>query len=181
MALPTTGWAQTSPPDAPVDLIALLDRICVAAQGDRARAAALAAEAGFSPVPDSFRPRIRNSTETAAFMRTNTVDMTVVMTGKMTRRLGRERAVLEFCAVSARPTEHRALDARLRAAMGFASVRDSRMDIYAWLQTPEGRAPARSLSDPQFISMAETGQMRIVALERDGPGSTLLYILPRLD
>jgi hypothetical protein len=181
MALPGVGWAQAGPVDAPVDLIALLDRVCVAAQGDRARAAALAAEAGFSPVPDSFRPRLRNSSEVAAFMRTNTADMTVIMTGKMTRRLGRERAVLEFCGVSARPTDHRALDARLRTAMGFPPVRDSSMDAYAWLQTPEGRAPARSLSEPQFLSMAATGQMRMVGLERSGPGSTLIYFLPRLD
>ena len=180
LALLTTGRAQAGPA-APVDLIALLDTICVTAQGDRDRVAELAVAAGFSPVPDSMTPRIRNSSDVAAFMRTNSADMTIVMTGRMTRRLGRERAVMDFCGVSARPTDHRVLGARLRAAMGFAPVRDSSMDAYAWLQTPEGRAPARSLSEPQFLSMAATGQMRMVGLERAGPGSTLLYFLPRLD
>jgi hypothetical protein len=29
--------------------------------------------------------------------------------------------------------------------------------------------------------MARTGQMRLLGLDRTGPGSTLIYMLPRLD
>ena len=65
--------------------------------------------------------------------------------------------------------------------MGFAPVRGAGMEAYAWLQTPEGRVPSRSLSDPQVLAMAATGQMRMIALDRAGPGSTLIYFLPRLD
>ncbi len=181
--LPTGGLAQTAPEPAaaPVDLIATLNDICVAAQGDRARAAALAAEAGFSPVPADVVPRMRNSSETAGFMRSNATDISFVMTGEITRRVGRETVVMEFCGVVARPTDHRALDERLRQVMGFAPVRGAGMEAYAWLQTPEGRAPSRSLTDPQVLAMAATGQMRMVALDRAGPGSTLIYFLPRLD
>lgn len=171
--------AQTTP--APVDLIATLDAVCVAAQGDRARAAELAAEAGYSPVPDSMVPGLRNASETAGFMKSSAADIVFVMTGTISRRIGRERVTMEFCGVSARPTEHRALDQRLRQTMGFAPVTGIGMEAYAWLQTPEGRAPARDLRDPTFITMARTGQMRMVGLQRSGPGSTLIYFLPRLD
>lgn len=181
MGLPAAGWAQTSEAPAAIDLIATVNEVCVAAQGDRARAAALAAQAGFSPVPASTIPHLRNSSETTGFMRSNATDISFVMTGKMTRRVEGETLVMEFCGVSARPTDHRALDVRLREAMGFAPVRGAGMEAYAWLQTPEGRAPTRSLSDRQFISMAGTGQMRMLGLDRSGPGSTLIYFLPRLD
>lgn len=181
MGLPAVGWAQTSEAPAAIDLIATVNQVCVAAQGDRARAAALAGEAGFSPVPATMVPHMRNSSETVGFMRSNATDISFVMTGKMTRRVEGETVVMEFCGVSARPTDHRALDARLREAMGFAPVRGAGIEAYAWLQTPEGRAPTRSLSDRQFISMAGTGQMRMLGLDRSGPGSTLIYFLPRLD
>lgn len=181
LAAPVAGWSQTAEAPAAIDLIAALNTVCVAAQGDRARAATLAAEAGFSPVPESMVPRMRNSSETAGFMRSNATDIAFVMTGKMTRRVSGETLVMEFCGVSARPTDHRALNTRLRETMGFAPVRGAGMEAYAWLQTPEGRAPSRSLTDPQVIAMAVTGQMRMVALDRTGPGSTLIYFLPRLD
>lgn len=176
-----TAQAQDAAAPAPVDLIATLNTVCVAARGDRARAAALAAEAGFSPVPRTALPRVRNSSDYAGFMRSNATDITFIMTGQMSRDVGRETVVMEFCAVSARPTDHRALNARLRDLMNFPPVRGAGMEAYAWLQTPEGRAPSRSLTDPQFLAMAETGQMRLVALDRSGPGSTLIYFLPRLD
>jgi hypothetical protein len=183
IGLPAVGWAQTTPApaEAPVDLIATLNTVCVAAGGDRARAAELAAAAGFSPVPETVVPRLRHSSETAGFMRSNATDISFVMTGTMTRRVGRQTVVMEFCGVSARPTDHRALDTRLRDLMNFPPVRGAGMEAYAWLQTPEGRTPSRSLTDPQFLSMAATGQMRLVALDRSGPGSTLIYFLPRLD
>ena len=114
-------------------------------------------------------------------MRSNATDIAFVMTGRMTRRVGRETVVMDFCGVSARPTDHRTLDATLRRMMGFAPVNAAGLRAYAWLQTPEGRAPSRDLSDAQFMAMAETGQMRLVALDRSGPGSTLIYFLPRLD
>jgi hypothetical protein len=176
-----TVAAQDTPQHAPIDLIAALNDICVAAQGDQAQAAALAAEHGFSPVPESMVPRIRNSANRAGFMRTNATDVSLVMTGTMTRRLSGETVVMEFCGVSAQPADHRAVDARLRQVMGFAPVAAGGMEAYAWLHTPEGRAPSRSISDPQFIAMAQTGQMRMVGLDRTGRGSTLLYILPRVD
>ncbi|HEX8661988.1 MAG TPA: hypothetical protein VF686_08975 [Brevundimonas sp.] len=183
LAAASPSIAQDGPEAAPTDLIATLNTVCVAARGDRARAAALAAEAGFSPAPESMTPRMRNSSETAGFMRSSAADLTVIMTGTMTRRVGRDTVVMEFCGVSARPTDHRALDARLLDLMNFPSVRGAGMEAYAWLQTPEGRVPLRSrrLTDPQFLAMAETGQMRLVALDRSGPGSTLIYFLPRLD
>ncbi|RZJ05014.1 MAG: hypothetical protein EON89_05665 [Brevundimonas sp.] len=177
---PAVGWSQAAEAPTPVDLIATVNGICVAAQGDRARAAALAAEAGYSPVPDSMVPFLRNSSETAGFMRSNAADISFVMTGKITRRVGSQSVVMEFCGVSARPTDHRALNTRLRETMGFAPVRGAGIEAYAWLQTPEGRAPSRSLSDPQLLSMAATGQMRLLGLDRSGPGSTLIYFLPRL-
>ncbi len=173
--------AQSVVAPEPTDIIATLNAICVAAQGDRAQAAALAAEAGFSPVPESMTPRLRNATERAGFMRTNATDMSIVMTGRMTRRVGRETIVLDFCGVAVRPTDHRALAQRLSDLMKFDSINTVGFDAYAWLQTPEGRAPARSLSDAQFVAMARTGQMRLLGLDRTGPGSTLIYMLPRLD
>ena len=177
----TGALAQTTPAPEPIDLIATLDAVCITAQGDRARTAELAVEAGYSPVPESMVPRLRNSSDRAGFMRSNATDMAFVMTGRINRRVGREDVVMDFCGVSARPTDHRALDDRMRQVMGFDRVRGAGMDVYAWLQTPEGRAPSRSLTDPQFVAMAGTGQMRMVALDRAGPGSTLIYFLPRLD
>jgi hypothetical protein len=188
LGAPLTASAQNAPapvvaPDsAPeaIDLIATLNAVCVAARGDRARAAALAAEAGFSPVPASMLPGMRNSSETTGFMKSSATDVAFVMTGKMTRDVRGETVVMEFCGVSARPTDHRALEGKLRELMGFAPVR-GRFQAYAWLQTPEGRAPTRDLGDAQFLAMAATGQMRMVGLDRSGPGSTLIYFLPRLD
>ena len=177
----TGAQAQTTPPPEPIDLIASLDAVCISAGGDRARAAELAIEAGFSPVPASMVPALRNSSATAGFMKSSAADVTFVLTGTMSRRVGRERVTMEICGVTSRPTEHRPLDQRLRQTMGFAPVSDGGMDIYAWLQTPEGRAPARELRDPTFLAMAGTGQMRMVGLQRSGPGSTLIYFLPRLD
>jgi hypothetical protein len=173
--------AQTQPAAEPVDLIATLDAVCVAAEGSRTRAAELAIEAGYSPVPDSMVPGLRNASETAGFMKSSAADIVFVMTGTISRRIGRDRVTMEFCGVSARPTEHRALDQRLRQTMGFAPVNGVGMEAYAWLQTPEGRAPTRDLRDPTFIAMTGTGQMRMVGLQRSGPGSTLIYFLPRLD
>ncbi|WGM45490.1 hypothetical protein KOAAANKH_00353 [Brevundimonas sp. NIBR10] len=180
-ASPFLVAAQAAPAPAPTDVIATLNTVCVAAGGDPARAAALAAEAGYSPVPETMVPRLRNASERAGFMRSNATDITFVMTGRMTRRVGRDTVVMDFCGVSARPTDHRALDATLQRMMGFAPVRAAGLEAYAWLQTPEGRAPSRSLSDAQFVAMAGTGQMRLVALDRSGPGSTLIYFRPRLD
>ncbi|HYD28595.1 hypothetical protein [Brevundimonas sp.] len=178
---PATGWSQAAVAPARLDLIQTLNQICVAAHGDRERAAALALEAGFSPTPAETVPHLRNSSEASGFVRSTSADMAYVITGLMTRRIGRETVQIEFCGVSARPTDHRALDARLREVMGFAPVRGAGFEAYAWLQTPEGRAPTRSLTDPQFVSMAATGQMRMIGLDRAGPGSTLIYFLPRID
>ena len=177
----TGASAQTTPAPEPVDLIATLDSVCIAAQGDAARAAELATEAGYSPVPASMVPTLRNASEQAAFMKSNATDLAFIMTGKMSRRVGRERVVMDVCGVSARPTDHRALDQRLRQAMGFAPVTGIGLEAYAWLQTPEGRAPTRDLGDRTFLAMAGTGQMRMVGLDRAGPGSTVMYFLPRLD
>ncbi len=176
-----TALAQDQAAPVPTDLIAALDGICVAAQGDREQVASLAQAEGFAPVPESMVPRMRNSSDRAGFMRTNAKDVSLVMVGTMTRRLGGETVVMEFCGVSAQPADHSAVDARLRQVMGFAPVRGMGLEAYAWLQTPEGRAPSRSLSDAQFLDMVGTGQMRLIALDRTGRGSTLLYILPRID
>ncbi len=176
----TASSAQTQSSE-PIDLIATLDTVCIAAQGDAARAAEMAAEAGFSPVPASMLPSLRNASEQAGFMKSSAADVAFVMTGKMNRRLGRERVVMEVCGVSSRPAEHRALEQRLRAVMGFAPVTDGGMEVYAWLQTEEGRAPTRDLQDRTFLAMAGTGQMRMVGVQRSGPGSTVMYFLPRLD
>lgn len=176
-----TALAQDQVAPPPTDLIAALDGICVAAQGDRAQVSSLAQAQRFAPVPESMVPRMRNSSDRAGFMRTNATDVSLVMVGTMTRRLGGETVVMEFCGVSAQPADHSAVDARLRQVMGFAPVRGMGLEAYAWLQTPEGRAPSRSLSDAQFLDMAGTGQMRLIALDRTGRGSTLLYILPRID
>ena len=182
IGLPALGWAQAAETPGPVDLVATLNTVCVAARGDRARVAVLAAEAGFSPVPEALLPRMRRSSEYAGFMRSNATDISYVVTGTMTRDVGRETVVMDFCGVSARPTDHRALNARLLDLMNFPSVRGVGMEAYAWLQTPEGRVPLRNrLTDEQFLAMAETGQMRLVTLDRSGPGSTLMYFLPRLD
>jgi len=180
-AASATALAQDQAAPAPTDLIAALDGICVAAQGDRGQVSSLAQAQGFAPVPESMVPRMRNSSDRAGFMRTNAADVSLVMVGTMTRRLGGETVVMEFCGVSAQPADHGAVDARLRQVMGFAPVRGMGLEAYAWLQTPEGRAPSRSLSDAQFLDMAGTGQMRLIALDRTGRGSTLLYILPRID
>ena len=173
--------AQSGTPPEPIDLIATLNAVCTASQGDRAKAAALATEAGFSPVPASMLPRMRNSSETTGFMKSSATDVAFVMTGKITRTIGRKTVVIEFCGVSARPTDHRALERRLRDLMNFPPVRGGGFEAYAWLQTPEGRAPARDLGDAQFVAMAETGQMRMLGIDRSSPGSTLIYFLPRLD
>ena len=178
---PATGWSQAADAPARLDLIETLNQVCIAAQGDRARAAALAAGAGFSPTPAETVPHLRNSSETAGFVRSTSADMAYVITGVMTRRIGRDTARIEFCGVTARPTDHRALDTRLRGLMGFTPVRGAGFEAYAWLQTAEGRAPTRSLSDAQFLAMAATGQMRMIGLDRAGPGSTLIYFLPRID
>ena len=132
-------------------------------------------------MPASMIPPLRNASEQAAFMKSNGTDVAFVMTGKMNRRLGRERVVMEVCGVSSQPAEHRALEQRLRAVMGFAPVTDGGMEVYAWLQTEEGRAPTRDLQDRTFLAMAGTGQMRMVGVQRSGPGSTVMYYLPRLD
>jgi len=179
--LPQAAAGQDAPAQERADLIAVLNRVCVAAGGDRARAAELAAADGFSPTPAEAVPFVRNTSERAGFIRSTGADMTYVMLGKMTRRLGRETVTMDMCAVSSRPTDHRALVSRLREVMGFAAIRGGGFDAYVWLQTPEGRAPSRDLSDQQFLHMARTGQMRMVALDRSGSGSTLAYLLPRVD
>lgn len=180
VAMSVLATQTTSAPE-PIDLIATLDAVCIAAQGDAARTAELAAEAGYSPVPDSMVPNLRNASETAGFMKTNATDVVFIMTGRMNRRVGRERVVMDVCGVSARPTEHRALDQQLRQVMGFAPENEGGMDVYAWLQLPDGRGPAPDLRDATFLAMAGTGQMRMVGLQRNGGGSTLIYFLPRLD
>lgn len=80
LCAPPALSAQSVAAPEPTDIIATLNAICVASQGDRAQAAILAAEAGFSPVPESMTPRLRNATERAGFMRTNATDMSIVMT-----------------------------------------------------------------------------------------------------
>lgn len=166
---------------AAIDLIASLESLCIAAQGDRARVAELALEAGFSPVPEDMVPPLRNSSERVAFMKSNATDMALVSTAKITRRLGRETIVMDYCGVSARPTDHRALEQRLRQTMGFAPVRGSGFEAYVWVQSAAGRAVADELSDRHFLAMAQTGGMRMVAIDRSGTGSTLVYFAPRVE
>jgi hypothetical protein len=181
LAAPGPASAQTAPAPEPIDLIATLNAVCIRSQGDRGRAATLAADAGFSPAPASMLPRMRNSSETTGFMKSSAADVAFVMMGKITRVIDRQTVVIEFCGVSARPTDHRALEQRLRGLMEFAPVRGGGFQAYAWLQTPEGRAPSRDLSDAQFVAMARTGQMRMLGIDRAGRGSTLIYLLPRID
>ena len=178
---PSTGWSQVTDAPARIDMIASLDAICVAAAGDRARAIELATAAGFSPTPAEMVPAPRGSSNTVGFMRSNEADVAFVILGTMTRRLDRRDVTMEFCGLSSRPTDHRALDPRLRAVMGFPPVRGGGFDAYAWVQTPEGRAATNSLSNEAFTAMAETGEMRMIGLDRAGSGSTLIYFLPRID
>ncbi|KQW81899.1 hypothetical protein [Brevundimonas sp. Root1279] len=173
--------AQTTASPAPTDLIAALEQFCIASNGDAAKVAALADAAGFSPVPQSMAPRIRNVTGAVTFMRTNDTDMTILMAGRMNRRMDREEVTLDLCGVSVQPTDHRALDQRLRQTMGFSPMRGGGFEAYAWVQTPTGRSVPENLSDATFLAMARTGQMRMVSLDREGRGSTLLYVLPRVD
>ena len=164
----------------PVDLIATLDAVCVSAGGDAARAAELAAEAGFSPVPDSMVPGLRNASDTAGFMKSNASDIVFVMTGKMSRRIGRER--VSWTSAASAPVRPSTGPWTSACARPWGSRPSA---TAAWTPMPgcrpKGRAPTRDLRDPTFIAMAETGQMRMVALQRSGPGSTLIYFLPRLD
>ena len=173
--------AQTAVEPTPTDVIDLLNTVCIAAHGDRALVRSRASEAGFSAAPSSLAPPIRNASDVELFIRSNATDAVILMTGKITRRVGRDSVVMEACAVNVRPTDHRALDRRLREVVGFAPVRLAGLEAYAWLQTPEGRAPTRELSDPQFLAMARTGQMRMLAIDRQANGSTLAYFLPRVD
>jgi len=173
--------AQTGAAAAPTDVIGLLNTVCIAAQGDAAVTRTLAMEAGFSAAPSSLAPPIRNASDIQMLVRSTETDAVILMTGKITRRVGRDTVVMDACALSVRPTDHRALDQRLRGLIGFAPVRLAGLEAYAWLQTPEGRAPTRALSDPQFVSMARTGQMRMIAIDRQGEGSSLAYFLPRID
>lgn len=177
----SSAVAQDQAAAAPTDLIATLNGICIAAQGDAARTAALAGEHGFSPTPSEMVPYMRNSADRVGFVRSTSANITYVMSGVMTRKIGGQTVRMNFCGVSARPTDHRALDRQLRQVMGFAPANGGGFEAYAWLQTSEGRASSRSLSDAQFLSMATTGRMRMIGLDRAGPGSTLIYFLPRID
>lgn len=176
---PALGQGVDAP--APIDMIETMNRVCVASQGDRSRTETLALEAGYSPVPQSMLPRVRNADNATGFMRSNAVDMAFVITGTMNRRVARKSVTIDFCGVSARPTDHDALDKRLGEVMGFEPVKGRGFEAYAWVQTPEGSVPTRSLTDPEFLAMAATGQMRMVGLDREGPGSTLIYFRPRID
>lgn len=183
-ALAGTGvFAQTAPAPAaqPTDLIETLNTVCVAAQADAARVAELAVAAGYSPVPEAMLPRFRGVSGATGFMKSSAADMVFVVTGTMSQRVARRRIVMPFCGVSARPADHRALERRLREAMGFDPVVGLGMSAYAWLQTSQGRAPTRNLDDPTVVAMAETGQMRMVGLDRSRQASILLYFLPRAD
>lgn len=179
VAAPAASQDANAP--APIDMIETVNTVCIAAQGDQVRVEANALEAGFSPVPKSMLPKLRGSEDATGFIRSNTTDVSYVLMGTMKRRLSGKTVVMEFCGVGARPSEHKELDARLSQLMGFKPVQVGGIEAYAWIQTPEGRAPTRSLTDPQFLAMAETGQMRMVGLDRDGKGSVLLFFRPRVE
>lgn len=175
MLLTITGSsaAQTPAPDQ----IADLNRICIAAQGDRARAAELAQAAGYSQTPPEMVPERRNMRDMVGFMKTDAEQARIVLLGRSTRRLGRETVTLNLCAVSARPADHRALQTRLRQMIGFDEVREGGGDgdTWAWLAQDGGRAPVRNLNDANASSLAATGRLRIVNLQREGPGAALIY------
>jgi hypothetical protein len=179
IAAPAVGQDADAP--APIDMIETVNKVCIAAQGDQGQIEAKALDAGFSPVPQSMLPKLRGSEDATGFIRSNATDVAFVFTGTIKRRLSGKTVVMEFCGVGARPTDHKALDARLAQLMGFKPVKAGGVEAYAWIQTPEGRTPTRSLTDPEFLAMAETGEMRMVGLDRDGKGSMLLFFRPRVE
>lgn len=175
MALAVAGSAATQ--TAAPDQIADLNRICIAAQGDGTRAAELAQAAGYSATPSEMIPERRNMRDLAGFLKTDAEQVRIVLIGRTTRRIGGEQVTLNLCSVSARPADHRALLARLRQVIGFESVREGGGDgdTWAWLSKDGGRAPVRNLNDANAADLATTGQLRIVNLQREGPGAALTY------
>ena len=160
-----TGPAAQTPAAEPVDLIATLDAVCVSAGGDAARAAELAAEAGFSPVPDS----IAWPSQRLGHGRLHEIQS---LGHRFVMRAGcppdRTRAGLDgLRGVSARSTEHRALDQRLGRPWDSRRQRGG-LDAYACCDR-RGPCPTRDLRDPTFIAMAEIGQMRMVEAATLGP------------
>ena len=173
LSIAGSAATQTAAPDQ----IADLNRICIAAQGDRARAAELALAAGYSPMPEGMVPERRNMRDLASFLKSDADQARIVLIGRCTRRIGREEVTLNLCAVSARPADHRPLQARLRQMIGFEPVRQGGGDgdTWAWLSRDGGRAPIRNLNDANAVDLAVTGQLRIVNLQREGPGVVLTY------
>lgn len=165
--------AQTAAPDQ----IADLNRICIAAGGDRTRAAELAQAAGYSPTPAGTVPERRNMRDLTTFLKSDADQARIVLIGRSTRRIGREEVTLNLCAVSAHPAEVRPLQARLRQMIGFEPVREGGGDgdTWAWLSRDGGRAPVRNLNDANATDLAATGQLRIVNLQREGQAAVLTY------
>ena len=165
--------AQTAAPDQ----IADLNRICIAAGGDRARAAELAQAAGYSPTPADTLPERRNMRDLSGFLKTDAEQARIVLIGRSTRRIGRNEVTLNLCAVLSRPADYRPVQARLRQMIGFEPVREGGGDgdTWAWLSRDGGRAPIRNLNDANATDLAATGQLRIVNVQREGPGVVLTY------
>ena len=176
LALLTIAGSAATQTAAP-DQIGDLNRVCIAAQGDRARAAELAQAAGYSPTPPEMVPERRNMRDLTGFLKTDADQVRFVLIGRSTRRIGRDEVTLNLCSVGARPADHRALQTRLRQMIGFDPVREGGGpgDTWAWLSQDGGRAPIRNLNDANAGDLIATGRLRIINLQREGPGVTLTY------
>jgi len=173
LAVSGPAATQTAVPEQ----IADLNRICIAAAGDGARAGELALAAGYSAMPTGMVSERRNLRELTSFLKSDADQVRIVLIGRSTRRIGREEVTLKPCIISARPADYRALKARLRQMIGFEPVREGGGDgdTWAWLSRDDGRAPIRNLNDANLADLAVTGQLRIINLQREGPGAILTY------
>lgn len=173
LSIAGSAATQTAAPDQ----IADLNRICIAAAGDGARAAELALAAGYSPTPPELTPERRNMRDVVGLLKTSAEEARFVLIARSTRRLGREEVTLNVCGVGVRPTDHQALRVRVRQMIGFDPVREGGVngEIWAWLLEQGARAPVRNLNDANLANLAATGRLKTVSLMREGPGSLLMY------
>jgi len=147
LAVPAAAAAQAT---APGVLLGEVKSICVAAQGDGARALALADQSGWSPVPDallkSMTAKLKNG---QGRMKSDAAGLQLMLVGSEVRNLGPLPVTLNLCAVGAGVTDPDIVAGAVKAMAGGGATLPSSGGANLWLYQEDPTGPkAIDTNDP---------------------------------
>lgn len=171
-----------TPATAQVDLVNLLDRLCLYPDGDHVLTYSMAVADGWQPLTAEtmgrlFLPGVFNL---RGFTKTvDGVELRVLTErGRRTSHVSRESAPYRHCWVSADPADPRDVRRALEDELKLSSFRMKSARVYPWFDTAEGRQRVSRISFERRYEQLVNAGMRMVTLAWHGDQVILGYVTP---